>query len=209
MDIKVEGITIEIMKKALEQAKHGRIHIRDKMLAVCPKPKAEMSVYAPRIETMQVKPSKIATIIGPGGKQIRAIVEETGVEIDINDDGLVSISSQNAEGIQKAKDIIHGLTAEVEIGKTYTGTITSVVAFGMFVEILPGKEGLCHVSELDMHRIENVLDYAKTANLNVGSKMSVEVLDINDRGQVKLSRKALLIREGHTPSHSKPSRSAG
>lgn len=187
MDIKIEGITPEIMKASLEQAKKGRIHILDKMLAVCPKYKETMSIYAPRIETMQIKPSKIATVIGPGGKQIRAIIEETGVQIDINDDGLISIASNNLDGIEKAKAIIHGLTAEVEIGRVYTGRITSIVAFGAFVEILPGKEGLCHISEFDHARIASIADHAKQ-----GDMISVKVLDINERGQLKLSRKATL-----------------
>ncbi len=196
MDIKVEGITIEIMKRALAQAKEGRIHILNKMLAACPKPKEEMSVWAPRIITLQVKPSKIGTVIGPGGKQIRAIIEQTGVEIDINDEGIVSISSSNLKGIEEAKAIIYGLTAEVEVGKVYEGKITSVVAFGVFVEILPGKEGLCHISELDSSRIENIFDFTKD-KCKVGDTIQVKVLDINDRGQVKLSRKVLLPKKPH------------
>lgn len=187
MDIKVEGITIEIMRTALAQAKEGRIHILNKMLEVCPDYRKQMSDHAPRIETLQVKPSKIATIIGPGGKQIRAIIEATGVEIDIDDNGLVSIAASNLEGIEKAKAIIFGLTAEVEIGRVYTGKITSIVPFGAFVEILPGKEGLCHISEFDKIRIENLNDYAKQ-----GDVISVKVLDINERGQLKLSRKVTL-----------------
>lgn len=188
MDIKIEGITIDIMKAALEQAKEGRIHILNKMLAVVPKHKEQMSAYAPRIETIQVKQSKIGTIVGPGGKQIRAIIEETGVQIDINDDGLVNIASNNLEGIERAKAIILGLVAEVEIGRTYHGKITSIVPFGAFVEVLPGKEGLCHISEFDNQRIANIADYAKP-----GDMISVKVLDINDRGQMKLSRKATLV----------------
>lgn len=187
MDIKVEGITPAIMRAALMQAKDGRIHILNKMLEVCPTFKPQMSIYAPRIETMQIKPSKIATVIGPGGKQIRAIIEQTGVEIDINDDGLISIASPDLEGIEKAKAIIHGLTADVEIGRTYTGKVTSVVAFGVFVEILPGKEGLCHISEFEHTRIENLANYVKQ-----GDDITVKVLDINERGQLKLSRKAIL-----------------
>ncbi len=187
MDIKVEGITIDIMRKALEQAKQGRVHILEKMLAVVPKSRDEMSKYAPRIETIQVKPSKIGTIVGPGGKMIRSIIEETGVEIDINDEGLVSISSPSAEGIAKAKAIINGLVAEVEIGKTYTGKVVSIVAFGAFVEILPGKEGLCHISEFDNQRINDLNEFIKP-----GESITVKVLDINDRGQIKLSRKATL-----------------
>lgn len=191
MDIKVEGITIDIMKAALEQAKKGRIHILNKMLAVCPKSREQMSVWAPRIETIKVKPSKIGTIIGPGGKQIRAIIEQTGVDIDINDDGIVSIASNSLKALEEAKAIIHGLIAEVEEGKVYEGTVSSIVAFGIFVEILPGKEGLCHISELDTHRIENIYDYTKN-KIKVGDKMTVLVSEINDRGQVKLSRRALL-----------------
>lgn len=188
MDIKVEGITPEIMRAALSQAKEGRIHILNKMLQACPKPRQQMSAYAPRIETLQIKPSKIATVIGPGGKQIRAIIEQTGVQIDIDDNGLISIASSNFEGIEKAKAIIHGLTAEVEIGRTYVGKVTSVVAFGMFVEILPGKEGLCHISEFDNMRIANLADFVKQ-----GDEVKVKVIDINERGQLKLSRKATLL----------------
>jgi polyribonucleotide nucleotidyltransferase len=189
MDIKVEGITLEIMAKALAQAKQGRIHILDKMLAVCPTFKKEMSIYAPRIENVQIKPSKIATVIGPGGKQIRAIIEATGVQIDIDDNGLISIASPNFEGIEKAKAMINGIVAEIEIGKTYSGKVTSIMPFGAFVEVLPGKEGLCHISEFDNIRISNLADYVKQ-----GDTITVKVLDINERGQLKLSRKATLAR---------------
>lgn len=187
MDIKVEGITIAIMRAALEQAKAGRIHILEKMLAVCPKYKATMSRYAPRIETIQIKPSKIATVIGPGGKQIRAIIEQTGVQIDIDDNGLVSIAAADLESIEKAKAIINGLTAEIEIGRVYTGKVVSITAFGLFVEILPGKEGLCHISEYDHARINDLAEFVKQ-----GDVINVKVLDINERGQIKLSRKATL-----------------
>ena len=191
MDIKVEGITIDIMRRALGQAKEGRIHILNKMLEACPKSKT-MSTYAPRIETIQIKPSKIGIVIGPGGKQIRAIVEETGVDININDNGTVSLASASAEGLERAKQIILGLTAEAEIGKTYSGRLMSIVPFGFFVEILPGKEGLCHISELDVNRIEDINDYVKEKNIKIGDELQVVVQDINDRGQLKLSRKALL-----------------
>jgi polyribonucleotide nucleotidyltransferase len=191
MDIKVEGITLEIMRAALQQAKGGRVHILKKMLEVSPTHKTEMSRYAPRIETIRIKPSKIATVIGPGGKQIRAIIEQTGVQIDINDDGLVSIAAADLESIEKAKAIIFGLTADVEIGRVYTGRATSIVPFGVFVEILPGKEGLCHISEFDNSRIANLADFVK-----VGDSLSVKVLDINERGQIKLSRKATLVGAG-------------
>ena len=199
MDIKVEGITLEIMRAALAQAKEGRVHILTKMLAVCPTFKTSLSAYAPRIETLQIRPSHIAKVIGPGGKQIRAIIEETGVMIDIDDSGLVSISSNSLEGIEKAKAIINGITAEVEIGKNYTGKVTSVVAFGVFVEILPGKEGLCHISEFDSARINNLADYVKQ-----GDTVTVKVLDINERGQLKLSRKATLAHPAAPQGHAAP-----
>lgn len=186
MDIKVEGITHNVMAAALKQARDGRIHILDKMLAVVPT-HGKMSQHAPRIEVLRIKPSKIGELIGPGGKMIRSIIESTGVEIDINDDGIVKISSPNLESIEKAKQIVQSITAEVEIGKTYNGSVTSVVPFGIFVEILPGKEGLCHISEFSFERVNNMDDVVK-----VGEKVSVKVLDINERGQVKLSRKATL-----------------
>lgn len=187
MDIKVEGITIDIMRAALAQAKEGRSHILHKMLDVCPAPKGEMSIYAPRIETMKIKPSKIGIVIGPGGKQIRAIIEETGVEININDDGIVSIASTNPEAMEKAKKIVFNLTAEVEIGKTYKGPIVSIVPFGYFVEIY-GKEGLCHISEISHKRLATIHD----APYKEGDVIEVKVLDVNDRGQIKLSHKAAL-----------------
>ncbi|MBX7066121.1 MAG: polyribonucleotide nucleotidyltransferase [Parachlamydiales bacterium] len=188
MDIKVEGITPKIMREALMQAKKGRQHILEKMLNVCPKSKEEMSVYAPRIETMQIKPSKIGIVIGPGGKQIRSIIEETGVQIDINDSGLVSIASTNPDAMEKAKAIIYSLTAEAEIGKIYKGKIVSIVQFGCFVEIFPGKEGLCHISELSTKRIQNIHD----APYKEGDTLEVKVIDINDRGQIRLSHRAVL-----------------
>lgn len=194
MDIKVEGITIAIMKAALEQAKKGRIHILQKMLAVCPKHKEEMSAHAPRIETMKIKPSKIGTVIGPGGKQIRAIVEETGVQVDIDDSGLISLASNNGEAMARAKEIIFNLTAEVEIGQIYRGKITSIKPFGYFVEIF-GKEGLCHVSEIVPQRLAAIED----APFRLGDFIEVKVLDVNDRGQIRLSHRVLL--EEKQPSH--------
>ena len=187
MDIKVEGITPQIMKVALMQARQGRAHILKKMLDACPASSKELSQFAPRIESLIVKASKISTIIGPGGKMIRSIIEETGVDININDDGVVNIASVCAEGLQKAKDIIHNLTAEVEIGKTYKGPIVSIQPFGVFVSLPGMKDGLCHISELDSKRVDNIEDVVKQ-----GDEIEVKVLDINDRGQIKLSRKALL-----------------
>ncbi len=186
LDIKVEGITQQIMKVALSQAKHGLTHILNKMMEVCPKSKEHLSPRAPRIETIQVHPSKIGIIIGPGGKQIRAIIEQTGVEIDIDDNGLVSIAATNNDAMLKAKEIIHNLTAEVEVGKTYKGKIVSIVPFGLFVEIF-GKEGLCHISEVSHQRITDLREFYKE-----GDMLEVKVLELNDRGQIRLSHKALL-----------------
>ncbi len=189
MDIKIEGITIDIMKKALMQAKDGRTHILEKMLEVCPKSKDQLSEWAPRIEMMQVKQNKIATIIGPGGKQIRQIIEESGAEINIDDFGVVSITGVDPKSVQKAKEMIEYLTAEVEIGATYNGKIVSIVDFGVFVELVGGKQGLCHISQVANNRIE-----VETLRglFNVGDMLKVKVLDINNRGQIELSHKATL-----------------
>jgi polyribonucleotide nucleotidyltransferase len=186
LDIKVEGISTLIMKTALAQAKEGRIHILSKMLEACPKSSETLSTYAPRIETLKVKPSKIAVLIGPGGKQIRSIIDQTGVEIDIDDSGTVNIASTNSEAMEKAKKMVFDLTADIEIGKIYKGKIVSVVAFGIFVSIY-SKEGLCHISELSHSKIDNIAD-----TFREGDYIDVKVLDINDRGQIKLSHKALL-----------------
>lgn len=193
MDIKVEGITFAIMKSALAQAKKGRSHILHKMLSACPRSREELSEHAPRIETIQIKPSKIGIVIGPGGKQIREIIEKTGVQIDISESGLVSIASSNPEGMRMAKEIVHGLTAEAEIGATYTGRIVGVKDFGYFVEIFPGKEGLCHISEISNQRFQSIHD----APFKEGDKLEVKVLDINDRGQIKLSHKAVKEHAAH------------
>lgn len=187
MDIKVEGITTKIMEVALLQAKQGRIHILKKMLEACPSSRKELSQYAPRIETIIVKASKIATIIGPGGKMIRSIIEETGADININDDGVVNIASANAAKLALAKEMILNLVAEVEVGKTYKGPIVSIQPFGVFVRLPGQKDGLCHISELDTKRVANIEDVVKQ-----GDEIEVKVLEINDRGQIKLSRKVLL-----------------
>jgi len=187
LDIKVEGITPQIMRAALLQAKAGRTHILHKMLEVCPKSKESLSEHAPRIETIQVKPSKIGLIIGPGGKQIRAITEESGAEINISDDGVVSIAATSQESMKKARDMINNLVMELEKGKTYTGKVVSIVAFGAFIELPGGKQGLLHISEIEHRRLKTV-DEA----LKLNDMVTVLLMDINDMGQMKLSRKALL-----------------
>ena len=176
------------MQVALAQAKEGRILILRKMLQACPKSKENLSQYAPRIETIRVKPSQIGTIIGPGGKQIRAIVEETGVDINIDDDGCVSIASTSAKGMERARQIIHDLTAEAEIGKTYKGKVVSIKDFGIFVAFL-NVQGLCHISEIAHERVNIIEDYVKE-----GDEIEVKVLDIDRNGKIRLSRKALLER---------------
>ena len=205
LDIKIEGITPTIMQAALKQAKAGRIHILNKMLAACPESNTSLSKHAPRIEVMQVKPNQIGTVIGPGGKQIREIIEVSGADINIDDDGIVSITCTNAEGMDKAKEMIHNLTAEVEIGSTYKGTIVSVVDFGVFVKIY-SQEGLCHVSELSYSRIDNVKDHYKE-----GQELEVKVVEKTDRG-IRLSHKVLLEKpEGYEekPRSPRPPRREG
>jgi len=187
LDIKIEGITKEIMRVALGQAKDGRVHILKKMIEACPKSNEHLSPHAPRIATIQVKPSKIGSIIGPGGKQIRAIVEESGAEVDIDDNGLVSLTATSHESMEIAKKMIEDLTAEVEVGKTYKGKIVSIVPFGVFVAIY-SIEGLCHISELSHERIEDI----QKSNFKEGQELEVKVLNIDDRGKIRLSHKALL-----------------
>ncbi|MDJ0652048.1 MAG: polyribonucleotide nucleotidyltransferase [Simkaniaceae bacterium] len=186
LDIKVEGINPQIMKVALVQAKEGRIHILKKMLETCPKSNAKLSQYAPRIETIKIKPSQIGTIIGPGGKQIRAIIEETGVDINIDDDGYVSLASTSTKGMDQARQIIYDLTAEAEIGKVYNGKVVTIKDFGLFVAFL-NVQGLCHISEIAHERIENIYDHYKE-----GDSIEVKVLNIDKNGKIRLSRKALL-----------------
>ena len=187
MDIKVEGITHQVMEQALAQAKQGRSHILNLMMQVMSSPKGAISKYAPRIETMQINTSKIATVIGPGGKQIRQIIERSGAQVDINDNGIISIAASTQESINKAKELIEGLTGEVEVGKIYNGRVTSVTTFGAFVDVLPGKEGLCHISELSKQKVENTADVVKE-----GDMLAVKLLSINEKGQLKLSHKATL-----------------
>ncbi len=191
MDIKVEGITHEIMAAALAQAKAGLVHILGKMKEACPAPRAELAEHAPRIETIKIPVSKIGAVIGPGGSQIRAITEECGVEINIDDDGSVSLASPNAEGLKKARAIIEGLTAEVVVGKIYDGKVVAVKPFGAFVEVLPGREGLCHISELSDERVNDIEAFIKP-----GDPCPVKVMEINERGQLKLSRRVALAERG-------------
>ena len=187
MDIKIDGINKEIFKQALAQAKRGRAHIMGIMLDCIAEPRKELSKYAPKITTIHVDPEKISKIIGPGGKTIKKIVEETGAKIDIEEDGRVYIAAVNSEEAAKAIDMINGITAEAEVGKVYTGKVTRLMAFGAFVEILPGKEGLVHISQLSTERVNKVEDV-----VSVGDEIVVKVTEIDQKGRINLSRKAVL-----------------
>jgi polyribonucleotide nucleotidyltransferase len=187
MDIKIAGISREILKEALEQARRGRLHIMGKMLEVITEPRSELSPYAPRIITTTVDPDKIRDIIGPGGKTIKKIIEETGVKIDIEDDGKVFIASVDVKAAEKALKLIENLTKELEVGQIYLGKVARITNFGAFVEVLPGKEGLVHISQLALERVEKVEDV-----VSVGDEIMVKVTEIDRQGRVNLSRKELL-----------------
>jgi polyribonucleotide nucleotidyltransferase len=187
MDIKIPGLSKEVLKRALKQARDGRLYILDKMSQTIAAPNQEMSKYAPRIYRLQVKPDRVRDIIGPGGKMIRAIIEQTGVAIDIEDDGTVNIASPDGPSAQKAIDIVKGLTAEPEVGAFYMGTVRRIVEFGAFVEILPGTDGLVHISELSSERVQNVADIVKE-----GEELMVKVVGIDRTGKIRLSRKEAL-----------------
>ncbi|MFC5448390.1 polyribonucleotide nucleotidyltransferase [Paenibacillus aestuarii] len=187
MDIKIDGIDRNILQQSLEQAKEGRMHILNKMLSRIDEPKKSLSPYAPKIITMQINPDKIRDVIGAGGKIINKIIEETGVKIDIEQDGRVYIASSNQEMNEKARSIIEGIVREVVVGETYLGTVKRVEKFGAFVEILPGKEGLVHISQLSTERVAKVEDV-----VNVGDQITVKVTEIDQQGRVNLSRKATL-----------------
>jgi polyribonucleotide nucleotidyltransferase len=186
MDIKIEGLDFKVITEALEKAKTARLHILDIMQQTIPTPRSQLSKYAPRIITMQIRPEKIGDLIGPKGKTIRGIQEQTGAEINVDDTGLVTISAVG-EGGERARDMIAGLIQEPEVGKIYEGVVKSTTAFGAFVEITPGVEGLLHISELQHGRTEKTEDVVKR-----GDHVRVKLLEVDERGRMKLSRKALL-----------------
>jgi polyribonucleotide nucleotidyltransferase len=187
MDTKIGGISFEIMRNALAKAHAGRMFILDKMQAVLGSPRQEMSPFAPRINIITIHPDKIREVIGPGGKVIKKITEETGCQIDIEDTGEIRIASTNAEGGRRAEELIRNITEDPEVGRVYQGKVRSVVNFGAFVEIVPGRDGLLHVSEIDWGRTEKVEDV-----LNVGDLVMVKVIGVDKDGKIKLSRRALL-----------------
>lgn len=187
MDIKIHGISREILRDALEQARQGRLFILGKMLSSLSEPREDLSKYAPRIIKLMIDPDKIREVIGPGGKMIKKIVEESGAKIDIEDDGRVYIAAVGQEGGKIAQSMIESLTKEVEVGEIYTGKVTRLMTFGAFVELLPGKEGLVHISQLALDRVEKVENVVK-----VGDIITVKVVEIDRQGRVNLSRKVLL-----------------
>ncbi|HEY1420448.1 MAG TPA: polyribonucleotide nucleotidyltransferase [Candidatus Dormibacteraeota bacterium] len=187
MDIKIKGLTHDIFSQALEQARVARLFVLEKMLAVLPRPRTEMSDYAPRITTIMINPDKIRDIIGPGGKMIRKITEETGAQIDVEDDGRVFIAAVDQEGGKRAIDWIKGLTDEVEVGRIYRGKVVRIMPFGAFVEVLPNQDGLVHISKLTDHRVERVEEVC-----NVGDEIVVKAVEIDSQGRLNLSRQAAI-----------------
>jgi polyribonucleotide nucleotidyltransferase len=191
MDIKVKGITKEIMAQALEQARQGRMHILDKMLETIPAPRPELKPHTPRITIVQIPVDKIGAVIGPGGKMIRSIQEETNTRIDIEEDGSIFIAATDGEGERMARERILSLTEVPEIGRIYTGRVVRITDFGAFVEILPNTDGMVHISQLDSERVERVEDVVQ-----MGDEITVMVTDIDPGGKIRLSRQAVL--EGWT-----------
>jgi polyribonucleotide nucleotidyltransferase len=187
MDIKIRGISLEIMRRALEQARLGRMHILGKMAEVITAPRSDLSMYAPRLTTLRVPVDMIGAVIGPGGKNIRQIVSDSGAEVNIEDDGTVVVAATSKESAQKAIDAINRITEVPEVGKVYHATVKKIMDFGAFVEFLPGKEGLVHVSQLDTKRVNHPSDVVK-----VGDQFDVKITDKDDQGRYKLSRKVLM-----------------
>jgi polyribonucleotide nucleotidyltransferase len=187
MDVKISGLNLDIIKQALSQAKEGRLYILNIMEKTIDRPRPELSVYAPRIITFKIKPEKIGDVIGPGGKTIRNIIEQTGAKIDIEDDGSVFIATPDQKSAEMAQDLILKLVEEPEIGKIYSGKVKKIMPFGAFVEFLPGQEGLIHISELDFKRVYRVEDVLK-----IGDEVKVKIIGIDSDGKIKLSKKACL-----------------
>jgi polyribonucleotide nucleotidyltransferase len=208
MDIKISGVTREIMRQALYQARAGRLHILEVMGRTLAKPRSDISGHAPRIITIKIRPDKIRDVIGPGGKVIRGIIEETGVKIDVEDDGTIFIASSDQKGMDRAVELIEGLTMEAQVGKIYNGIVRRIVDFGAFVEILPGTDGLLHISQIAEGRVHRVSDVLKE-----GEEIPVKVLEVDKTGRIRLSRREALAEragggggEGGKDSGSAPGR---
>ncbi len=200
MDIKVSGITLEIMRKALEQARQGRLEILGHMHGALSAPRQQISSFAPRIVTIRIPTEKIRDVIGPGGKTIRSIIEKTGVKIDVEDDGRVNVASSDQDASDRAIAIIKELTATPELNADYLGRVERITDFGAFVEIMPGVDGLLHVSEIANYRVKDVRD-----ELKEGEQIMVKVINVDPSGKVRLSRKVLLAPdEGTSPRDPRP-----
>ena len=195
MDIKIEGITKEIMQVALTQAREGRMHILEKMRDALGTSRTEISTFAPRIIKVKINPEKIRDVIGKGGVVIRGIQDETGTTIEIGDDGTIQIACVSAEGGEAAKKKILDITAEVEVGKIYSGTVLKLLDFGAIVQVLPGKDGLLHISQISQERVANVGDHLKE-----GQQVKVKVIESDEKGRVRLSMKAVTAEEAGAPS---------
>ena len=193
MDVKIAGVDLTLMEQALKEAKEARLHVLDMMEQTIAKPRAELSAYAPRIIIIKVKPEKIGAIIGPGGKMIRSIIEESGAKIDIEDDGSVFIASVDQKAGELAQQLIMKLIEEPEVGKEYMGKVRRITPFGAFVEILPNQDGLVHISELENRRVNKVEDV-----LSLGDEVKVKIIGIDPEGKIRLSRKACLASKTHT-----------
>jgi polyribonucleotide nucleotidyltransferase len=194
MDIKIKGLSKEILQEALEQARKARLHILDLMYKAIPEPRSELSPHAPKVITMRVLPEKIPVIIGPSGKNIKKIIDETGVKIDLDQEGLVRIYAVDGESADRAKEMIERLIMDIELGEVYMGKVTRVEDYGAFVELMPGKLSLLHVSQISPERIRSAKDKIK-----VGDILTVKVIDIDEMGRAKVSLKE--VREGEEPKN--------
>jgi polyribonucleotide nucleotidyltransferase len=195
MDIKIKGLKKEVLKAALLQAREGRLHILSEMEKTIQESKKDVSEFAPRFTTLKISTERIKDLIGPSGKNIKAIVAQTGVKIDIEDDGTVNVASSDPAAVKKALELIAELTAEPEVGKVYMGTVVKIVEFGAFVNIMPGCDGLLHISEIDNKRIQRVTDV-----LQEGDQVPVKVLEIDRSGKIRLSRKAAMANQEASPN---------
>jgi polyribonucleotide nucleotidyltransferase len=199
LDLKIDGLPFELMEQALEQAKVGRIHILDEMNKAMPKPN-DISPYAPRIMSIMINPEKIGALIGPGGKNIKKIIEDTTCEVNVDDDGLVTVAGENTVKCNEALDMVKALTFEPEVGMEFEGKVTRLMSFGAFVEFVPGREGMVHISELEWARVEKVEDVLKP-----GDQVRIKLIKIDDQGRLDFSRRALLEKpEGYVERPKKP-----
>jgi polyribonucleotide nucleotidyltransferase len=204
MDIKIEGLDLSIMKEALAQAKEGRLHILAEMDKALEQPRSDLSPFAPRIVTLQINPEKIGDLIGPKGKTIRGIQDETGAELTVDDSGLVTIAAVGGDSMERARQMVQALTAEPIVGETYEGTVKTTTPFGAFVEIMPGTEGLVHISEMRHERTEKTEDVVKK-----GDRVTVKLIERDERGRLRLSMKALIPKPEGTPESDDAGRRGG